>query len=127
MKNSANLGESGTAIEETQRLIASDKVEGTAVFDAKGRHLGRIHHLMIDKYSGQVVYAVASFGGFFGLGDSRIPLPWRALKYDPRVAGYVVDADRDKLEQAPRCDTSEPDWPDRAFDQEIEQYWYPPL
>ena len=66
MNHSANLGESGTAIEETQRLIASNKVEGTAVFDANGRHLGRIHHLMIDKYSGQVVYAVASFGGFFG-------------------------------------------------------------
>jgi hypothetical protein len=68
-------GERGIAAEETDRLIASHEVEGTAVFDANGQHLGRVHHLMIDKDSGQVVYAVAAFGRFFGIGDNWVPLP----------------------------------------------------
>jgi hypothetical protein len=123
-----NVGERGVAAEETRRLIASDKVEGTAVFDAEGNHLGRIHHLMIDKYSGQVAYAVAAFGGFLGMGESWIPLPWRALKYEPRVAGYVVDVGRSKLQMAPRYPShTEPDWSDQAYEEEIERYWYPPL
>ncbi len=122
MTSPTNVGENGT--EETQRLIASDKVEGTAVFDPNGQHIGHIHHLMIDKDSGQVVYVVASFGGFLGLGEHRIPLPWKALNYERRVDGYVVDVHRDRLRSAPSCGSTEPDWSDHAFNQEIEQYWY---
>ena len=128
MNYTTNVGESGFAIEETPRLIASDKVEGTAVFDRDGNHLGRIHHLMIDKYSGLVAYAIASFGGFFGIGENWVPLPWKALNYEPHLAGYVVDIDRPRLENAPRyASTHDPDWSDRAYAKEIEQYWFPPL
>src|SRR3546814_1274952 len=45
-------------IEETDRTIASDKVEGTAVYDLDGERLGHIHNFMIDKHSGEVLYAV---------------------------------------------------------------------
>ncbi|MBL7309526.1 PRC-barrel domain-containing protein, partial [Escherichia coli] len=48
----------GMAIDETPRLIASNMVEGTAVYDRSGRHLGAIHNFMVDKVSGQVAYAV---------------------------------------------------------------------
>src|SRR3546814_4779479 len=47
-------------IEETDRTIASDKVEGTAVYDLDGERLGHIHNFMIDKHSGEVLYAVMS-------------------------------------------------------------------
>ena len=59
--------------EETANLIASDKVEGTAVYGADGKKIGRIENLMIDKFTGQVAYAVLSFGGFFGAGSDIIP------------------------------------------------------
>jgi hypothetical protein len=52
MNYTTNVGESGLAAEQTRRLISSEKVEGTAVFDRSGAHLGRIHHLMIDRYTG---------------------------------------------------------------------------
>ena len=126
MNYTTNVGERGLATEETARLIASNKIEGTAVFDPEGKHLGRIHHLMIDKYSGQVAYAVASFGGLFGIGENWVPLPWKALNYEPRVGGYVVDVDRARLQNAPCYASHEnPDWADRAYTNEIDQYWYP--
>ena len=81
---------------------------------------------MIDIYCGQVAYAIASFGGFFGIGANWLPLPWKALSYQSNVAGYVVDVDRPTLEKAPRyASTNDPDWSDRAYTQEIEQYWFP--
>jgi len=87
--------------DETHRLISSEKVDGTSVYDRRGESLGSVHHLMIDKYTGQVAYAVMSFGGFLGIGESYHPLPWKMLTYDIRLGGYVVDIDRRRLEGAP--------------------------
>ena len=69
------------ATDETGRLIASNKVEGTAVYNRRRAPRQRLH-FMVDKMSGQVAYAVMSFGGFLGIGDSYHPLPWKSLTYD---------------------------------------------
>ena len=89
------------ATDETDRLIASNKVEGTAVYNRSGERLGEVYNFMVDKYSGQVAYAVMSFGGFLGIGESYHPLPWRVLDYDTGMGGYIVDLDKDKLRGAP--------------------------
>jgi hypothetical protein len=112
------------ATEETHRLIASDKVEGTAVYNRNGDHLGSIYNVMIDKVSGQVNYAVLSFGGFLGLGSSYYPLPWKALTYDTRLNGYVVDIDKDRLRNAPSYAADEiPDWDDTRFGTRVDEYY----
>ena len=61
--------------DETNRLISSEKVDGTAVYNRDGDRLGTVHHLMIDKYNGKVEYAVMSFGGFLGMGEKYHPPP----------------------------------------------------
>jgi len=45
---------------------------------------------MVGKRSGQVAYAVMSFGGLFGLGEKQYPLPWNELTYDTSRGGYVI-------------------------------------
>src|ERR671919_3174635 len=97
----------GVAIDETRRLIASSKVEGTPVFNRAGEQLGTVYNFMVDKISGQVAYAVMSFGGFLGIGENYHPLPWRALTYDTRLGGYVVSVDKDGLAGAPRYGADE--------------------
>ena len=112
------------AADETNRLISSEKVEGTAVYDRTGQNLGSIHHVMIDKYTGQVAYAVMSFGGFLGIGESYHPLPWKVLTYDTRQGGYVVDLDRSRLESAPSYTTSSmPKWSDQSYRRRIDEYY----
>jgi hypothetical protein len=49
--------------DETHRLISSEKVDGTAVYDRRGERLGSVHHLMIDKYTGQVSSPVDTSAG----------------------------------------------------------------
>jgi sporulation protein YlmC with PRC-barrel domain len=110
--------------DETDRLISSEKVDGTAVYNRNGERLGSVHHLMIDKYTGQVAYAVMSFGGFLGIGESYYPLPWKMLTYDTRLGGYVVDLDRSRLERAPSYTSRDvPNWSDRSYTGRIDQYW----
>jgi hypothetical protein len=77
------------AAQETGNLIASEKVEGTNIYNAAGDNLGAVHDLMIDKATRKVAYALISFGGFLGIGNQYHPLPWSFLKNDTNVAGYV--------------------------------------
>lgn len=89
------------AINETQRLIASNKVEGTPVYCRNGDRLGSIYNVMIDKRSGQVEYAVMTSGGFLGMGADYKPVPWQMLRYDENEDGYVVNMSQQDLDRAP--------------------------
>jgi PRC-barrel domain len=110
--------------DETDRLISPDKAVGTAVYNRHGEHLGSVYNLMIDKYSGQVAYAVMSFGGFLGIGESYHPLPWRTLTYDTRKGGYVVDVDRTRLGTAPSYTSSTaPNWSDRTYGHRVDDFY----
>ena len=113
----------GMAIDETRRLIASSKVEGTPVFNRAGEQLGTVYNFMVDKVSGQVAYVVMSFGGFFGIGESYHPLPWRALTYATRLGGYVVDFDRDRLAEAPRYGADEDPFTDDEYGARVDAYY----
>lgn len=82
-------------------LITARRVNGTPVFNLTGDRIGHIEDLSIGKASGQVVYALMSFGGFLGIGERFHPLPWSVLKYDVGKDGYVVPLDKAQLKTAP--------------------------
>jgi hypothetical protein len=116
--------QSEVATDETRNLISADKVIGTKVYNRREEHLGSVYGLMLNKLNGQVAYAIMSFGGFLGLGESYHPLPWRMLSYDTRLGAYVVDIDRSRLEQAPRY-TTEPDWD--TYRKQVDDYYPMPV
>lgn len=111
------------AHDETDRLIASNKVEGTAVYNRNGDKLGSIDCFMVGKRNGRVEYAVMAFGGLFGMGERYYPLPWDVLTYDTDQGGYVVSLNKDKLENAPSYERgSEPNY-DRDYGQRVYGYY----
>ena len=102
----------------TSNLISSDRVNGTEVYSTAGEHVGHIDHLVIDKVSGKIAYAMMGFGGFLGMGEEHQPIPWGALTFDPSKHGYVTDISREKLEAAPerRDDwAANRDWEEQTF------------
>jgi sporulation protein YlmC with PRC-barrel domain len=106
------------------RLIAASKVNGTTVYNTAGEKLGSVYDVMIDKHSGKAEYAIMSFGGFLGIGDSYHPLPWQALTYDESKGGYVVNLDRSRLEGAPSYRASDTStWDDPAYGRRINEYY----
>src|SRR4029078_11908317 len=78
-----------------RRLISSEDVQGTEVYGAGDKAIGGIDHLLIEKVSGRVTYAVMSFGGFLGLGHSHYPIPWAALSTTPISAAIAPALPKD--------------------------------
>jgi hypothetical protein len=106
------------------QLISSEDVEETAVYDAKGTKIGEVDHLMIDKVSGRVGYAVISFGGFMGLGHSHYPVPWGALKYDTSLGGFRTNISEQQLKDAPEF--SDDSWGDRGWETRTHKHYSAP-
>lgn len=111
------------AINETSRLIASNKVEGTPVYGRRGERLGSIYNFMVDKRSGKVEYAVMTFGGFLGMGQHYYPIPWKMLDYDTDEDGYVVDLTERDLDRAPSYRRGQEPRYDRGYDRYVNGYY----
>lgn len=112
------------AVQETSTLIAAGKVNGAYVFNSQGDRIGEINDLMINKRSGQVAYAIMSFGGFLGVGNSYHPLPWSLLKYNTNLGGYVVDIKQSQLEDAPSYEVgTEPAWGDPEYERKLQDFY----
>ena len=124
MSGTTAAGGTAPATDETPDLIASNKVEGTAVYSSNGDRLGSVYNFMVHKQSGQVAYAVMSFGGFLGMGSDYHPLPWNQLTYDTRLGGYVVNLTKEQLERAPTYSDSQADaWDDPAYGRRVDEYY----
>lgn len=117
------MADTDIEMDETLDLIASNKVEGTAVYDREEERLGTIYNVMIDKVNGQVEYAVLSFGGLFGLGSNYYPIPWEMLDYDTDLGGYVVDIDKEKLQNAPNYSDGDQPIFDREYGTRVHDYY----
>ncbi len=108
--------------QESHHLIASDRVEGTAVYNRAGDKLGTIKNFMVDKVSGRAEFAVMQFGGLLGLGTDYYSVPWVMLTYSRDQGGYVVDLDKSRLEHAPRYAELEPLY-ERDYDDMVRTYY----
>ncbi len=89
--------------------LSTHTLIGDKVKNLKGEEIGTVEEIMIDIYTGRVAYAVLSFGGFMGVGNKLFAVPWSALTVDTDHEWFVLDADKQKLENAPGFDKN--DWP----------------
>ncbi len=103
----------------THPLIESNRIEGTKVYDRQGAHIGTIDHLVIEKVSGRVIYAVMSFGGFLGFGTHLHTIPWEKLHYDTSIGGYHTDITEVELQDAPAL----PHDANMTREEELRRYW----
>ena len=108
-----------------RRVISSEDVQGTDVYGVGDEAIGQIDHLLIEKVSGRIAYAVMSFGGFLGLGHSHYPIPWSALKYDTGLGGYRTGITQSQLNDAPEF--SDDSWEDRDWETRTHEHYGAPI
>lgn len=94
------------------RLMGASTLIGNDVFNDQDEDLGEIREIMLDMHTGQVDYAVLSFGGFLGMGEKLFAVPWAALELDTTSRCFVLRVSKARLESAPGFDKQH--WPDMA-------------
>jgi sporulation protein YlmC with PRC-barrel domain len=114
----------------TRRVLSAGSITGDSVRNRAGDDLGRIEEIMLDVESGDIAYAVLSFGGFLGLGDKLFAVPWNAFELNAENHEFILDVDKATLENAPGFDKDNwPDFADTTFGSQIhshygrEPYW----
>lgn len=93
-------------------LMGAGTLMGDNVCNRKNEDLGEIEEIMLDMRRGKVAYAVLSFGGFLGIGDKLFAVPWSALTLDPENKRFVLNVEKDRLQNAPGFDKD--NWPDMS-------------
>lgn len=84
--------------------LASD-VYGAAVYDPKQNKIGKIDDLVINT-SGEISKAVIGVGGFLGVGEKDVAVPFNELKVasDNNSSWFVLNESKDQLKAAPSFD-----------------------
>lgn len=79
--------------------VSVDQVTGTEVRNLRDEYLGDVDDVIVA--DGQVEHVVISRGGFLGLGEDYVPVPWEQLQATPGMTMILLDAPEDLLERAP--------------------------
>ena len=122
MEQAQPMSEKSDSLDSSYGLISA-RVDGTNVYDMDGHKLGSIYSFHIGRRTGQVEYAVLSFGGFLGLGQSYHPVPFAALSYDDERNAYLITLAKNLLQGGPsyRPDGA-PTW-DVAYARRVSDYY----
>ena len=108
------------------QILSASTISGTTVKNLEHKNIGKIQDLMIDLKTGDVVYAVLSFGGFLGIGDKYFAVPIEALRFST-IDGdreITLDVSKEHLKNAPGFDKDH--WPLEAspeFIQSVYDYY----
>lgn len=103
------------------------------VWNESGEQLGEVDDMVLDLDNARVSYVVVGAGGFLGLGEKDVLIPWDSLQLQTVAAaggqesGFIYDGDPERFSSAPDWDleamlpeagAAAGDW-----DAEIRSYW----
>ncbi|MBB5419609.1 sporulation protein YlmC with PRC-barrel domain [Paraburkholderia atlantica] len=105
-------------------VMAAATLDGNKVISSDGEHIGKIKDIMLDVRSGRIAYAVLSSGGFLGIGDKLLAIPWSALTLDTQEKCFVLNMVAERVKNAPGFDKDH--WPsmaDQTWATTVHQYY----
>jgi sporulation protein YlmC with PRC-barrel domain len=105
-------------------VMAAATLDGDKVISSDGEDIGKVKDIMLDVRSGRVAYAVLSSGGFLGIGDKLLAIPWHALMLDTERKCFVLNMTAERVRNAPGFDKDH--WPsmaDQTWATSVHQYY----
>ncbi|MBI4471185.1 MAG: BON domain-containing protein [Acidobacteria bacterium] len=103
--------------------LASD-IMRDRVRNAAGEDLGKIEDIVINPSTGNILYAVLSFGGILGVGDKLFAIPWSSLNLSTSGDFLILNVPRERLEHAPGFDRQHwPNFADPGWRWDIDAYY----
>lgn len=106
------------------QLIKASTIKGEAIRNAQNDKVGKVDDLVFDATSGRSAFVVISFGGFLGINDTLVPLPWDMFQVGTDGKLFAGNITKDQLKNAPRFQKN--DWAelkDPAFGPRVYQHY----
>jgi sporulation protein YlmC with PRC-barrel domain len=105
-------------------VMAASTLDGNSVLSSDGHDVGSLKEIMLDVGSGRIAYAVLSSGGFLGIGDKLLAVPWSALTLDTDNKCFRIAATAEQVRHSPGFDKEA--WPsmaDRVWATTVHQHY----
>ncbi|MDR5833565.1 PRC-barrel domain-containing protein [Caballeronia sp. LZ034LL] len=93
-------------------VMAASTLDGNSVISSDGHDVGSLKDIMLDVSNGHIAYAVLSSGGFLGIGNKLLAIPWSALTLDTDNRCFRLDATAEQVRNSPGFDKDA--WPSMA-------------
>lgn len=78
----------------------ASKLKGLNVYNNNNDKIGDINELLVDS-SGKVEAVVVGVGGFLGVGEHDVAVPFNQIKFTAEKAGKKTDTSSDKTKTTP--------------------------
>jgi sporulation protein YlmC with PRC-barrel domain len=85
-------------------MVSEKDVKGAAIRNATGEKIGTVDHVVVDQSTGRLKYAVIGVGGFLGMGQKDVAVPWNRIQASDQPQTYVLNVDKETLRNAPTVD-----------------------
>jgi sporulation protein YlmC with PRC-barrel domain len=103
------VSQSQTSQQQQQgKLFRVTQLMGVNAKSKDGQSLGEIEDLVINPQNQRIKFAVLGKGGFLGVGEKMLPVPWEAVTVQKSAAGgqagkpdLTVNIDQQKMKTAP--------------------------
>lgn len=121
--NMTGQNHSGTLANKPVKYLTASTIIGDKVYNRQNETLGTIKEIMLDIRQGNVEYVVIEFGGFLGMGGKYFAVPFGILEIDTDRHAFILDRDKEVLENAPGFDKDH--WPETNSQgmNETATYW----
>jgi sporulation protein YlmC with PRC-barrel domain len=90
-------------------VVEAKKLMGARVKGADGKDLGEIDQLLVNQSDGKVSHVVIGKGGFVGVGETKLVMPWSDLKVRMDGDKPMVSVDTAALDRAQRYEARDRD------------------
>lgn len=103
--------ENAAPVSEVTDVLRASSIQGSIVRSADGEELGTIEDVVVTPSSGEIAYVALSYGGFLGMGEKLIAVPWDALRLTEGSV-FVLGVQQEALDKLEGFDEDE--WPAEA-------------
>jgi sporulation protein YlmC with PRC-barrel domain len=99
-------------------------VMGTDVRNGGDEYLGPVEDVVVDPSTGRPSYVLIGTGGFLGIGQDYVAVPWQALKATPGFGILVLGVEQGTLDKAPKVDPNDFVGTESSRQQQkVDAYW----
>lgn len=92
-----------------QARLPSEQIVGMKVRTSQGKDVGQIADLIVNRQTGDIERAVVSYGGFLGIGEKKVAVPWNEVTVDQANNTAQLAMTEEQIKSAPNFEYGEQD------------------